>query len=141
MTGMSLEECVGSTTPALKLSRSPAPLSGPFRLARVPLARDENSVSTHVSGTPGGTPQLSWRFTTTTTSLWYIMKIYLMEIKMSLAKLQKNFRINVCCPTPKHMTTQLFRNFYYQEFYYTGRQIQLKLKTGVFYGSCRQICS
>ena len=30
------------------------------------------------------------------------------------------------------MTTQLFRNFHYQEFYYTDRQIQLKLKIGVF---------
>ena len=59
------------------------------------------------------------------------MKIYLMEIKMSSAKLQKSFRANVCCPTPKHATTQLFRNFHYQVFYYTGRQIQLKLKIGV----------
>ena len=29
------------TTPALKLGGSPAPSSGPFRLARVPSARDE----------------------------------------------------------------------------------------------------
>ena len=59
------------------------------------------------------------------------MKIYLMEIKMSSTKLQKNFRTSVCYPTPKHVTTQLFRNIHYQEFYYTGKQIQLKLKTGV----------
>ena len=61
------------------------------------------------------------------------MKIYLMEIEMSSAKLRKNFKANVCCPTPKHVTTQLFRNIHYQEFYYTGRQIQLKLKTDVFF--------
>ena len=59
------------------------------------------------------------------------MKIYLMEIKLSSTKLYKSFRANVCCPTPKHMTTQLFRNFHYQEFYYRDIQIQLKLKTGV----------
>ena len=59
------------------------------------------------------------------------MKIYLMGIRVSSVKLQKSFRTNVCCPTPKHVTTQLFRNFYYQEFYYMGRQTQLKLKTGV----------
>ena len=87
------------------------------------LGMGQNFVPTHVLGTPGGTPQSSWRFTTTKTSLCYIMKIYLMEIKMSSAKLQKSFRANVCCPTPKHVTTQLFRIFHYQEFYYTGRQI------------------
>ena len=131
LTSMSREQYAGLTTSALKPGGSIAPSSRPFQLARVSSARDENSVSTHVSGTPGGTPQSSWRFTTTMTFLWYIMKIYLVEIKMSSAKLQKNFRANVCCPTPKHVTTQLFRNFHYQEFYYTGRQIQLKLKTGV----------
>ena len=30
------------------------------------------------------------------------------------------------------MTTQLFRNIHYQEFFYTGRQTQLKLKTTIF---------
>ena len=30
-----------------------------------------------------------------------------------------------------YVITQLFRNIYYQEFYYTGRQIQLNLKTSV----------
>ena len=74
---------------------------------------------------------MSWQFTRTTTSLWYIIKTYLMKIRIPSAKLQKNFRISVCCPTPKHVTAQLFRNFHYQEFYYTGRQIQSKLKTGV----------
>ena len=43
MTGTSWEECAGSTTPALKLGGSPAPSSGPFRLAHVPSARDEIS--------------------------------------------------------------------------------------------------
>ena len=105
------------------------------------LGTGRNFMPTHVLVTLGGTPQSSWRFTATTTSLWYIMKIYLIEIKVLLAKLQKSFRTSVCCPTPKHVTTQLFRNFHHKEFYYTGRQIQLKLKTGVFYGSCRQICS
>ena len=40
LTGMSREECAGSTTLALKLGGSPAPSSGPFRLARVSSARD-----------------------------------------------------------------------------------------------------
>ena len=52
---MSREECAGSTTPALKLGGSPAQSSELFWLARVPLARDKNSMSTHISGTPGGT--------------------------------------------------------------------------------------
>ena len=47
MTGMSREECVGLTIPALKLGGSPAPSSRPFWLARVPSAWDEISVSTH----------------------------------------------------------------------------------------------
>ena len=59
------------------------------------------------------------------------MKIYLLEIKMSSVKLQKNFITSVCCPIPKHMITQLFRNFHYLEFYYMDRQIQSKLKTDV----------
>ena len=42
LTGMSREECVGSTIPALKLGRSPAPSSRPFRLSCVPSARDQN---------------------------------------------------------------------------------------------------
>ena len=74
---------------------------------------------------------MSWRFTTMTASLWYIMKTYLMKIRIPSTKLQKNFRRSVCCPTPKHVTTQLFRNFRYQEFYYMGRQIRSKLKIGV----------
>ena len=41
--GTSQEDCVGSTTLALKLGGSPAPSSGPFWLARVPSARDEIS--------------------------------------------------------------------------------------------------
>ena len=53
-------------------------------------------------------------------------------IRVSSAKLKKSFRTNIYCPTPKHVTTQLFRNFYYQEFYYTGRRIQLKMKTNLF---------
>ena len=127
LTGTPWEDCIGSTTPALKLGGS-ASSSGPFRLAACVLGTGQNSVSTHISGMPGGTPQSSWRLTTTTISLWYIMKIYPMEIKVSSAKLQKSFRTNVCCPTPKHVTTQLFRNFHYQEFYYMDRQIQSKLK-------------
>ena len=42
-------------------------------------------IDTH-SGMPSGTPQLSWQLTTTRTSLWCLMKTYLMEIKMSSAK-------------------------------------------------------
>ena len=38
MTGMSWEECVGSTIPVLKLGGSLAPSSRPFWLARVPSA-------------------------------------------------------------------------------------------------------
>ena len=38
-------------------------------------------------GTPGGTPQSSWWLTTTVTSLWCLMKTYLMRIKMSSVKL------------------------------------------------------
>ena len=59
------------------------------------------------------------------------MKIYLMGIRVSSAKLKKSFRTSVCCPSPKHVTTQLFKNFHYQEFYYMGRQIQLRMKTDV----------
>ena len=59
------------------------------------------------------------------------MKIYLMGTRVSSAKLQKSFRTNVYCPTLKHVTTQLFRNFHYQEFCYMGRRTQMKLKTGV----------
>ena len=66
-----------------------------------------------------------------TTSLWYIIKTYLTKIRIPSTRLQKNFRRSVCCPTPKHVTAQLFRNFHYQEFYYTGRQIQSKLKKGI----------
>ena len=38
---MSREECTGSIIPTLKLDGSPAPSSGPFWLACVPLAQDE----------------------------------------------------------------------------------------------------
>ena len=41
LTGTSREEYAGSTTPALKLGGSTAPLSRPFRLARVSSAWDE----------------------------------------------------------------------------------------------------
>ena len=41
LTSTSREECVGSTTLALKLGGSLAPSSGPFQLARVSSARDE----------------------------------------------------------------------------------------------------
>ena len=130
LTGTPREDCAGSTTPALKLGGS-APSSGPFRLATCVLGTGQNSMSTHISGTPGGTPQSSWQFTTMTSSLWYIMKTCLMKIRIPSIKLRKSFRRSVCCPTPKHVTTQLFRNFHYQEFYYMDRQIQLKLKTSV----------
>ena len=40
---MSWEECIGSTTPALKLGGSIAPSSRPFWLAHVPSAQDEIS--------------------------------------------------------------------------------------------------
>ena len=43
MTDTSREKSAGSTIPALKLGGSPAPSSGPFRLAHVPSARDEIS--------------------------------------------------------------------------------------------------
>ena len=69
LTGTSRENCAGSTTLALKLGGSPAPSSGPFWLATCVLGTGRNSVSTCVSGTPGGTPQSSWRFTTTMTFL------------------------------------------------------------------------
>ena len=117
LTRMPREDCAGSTTPALKLGGS-APSSGPFWLAMCVLGMGQNSVSTYVSGTPGGTPQSSWQFTTTTTSLWYIMKTYLMKIGIPSTKLRKNFRIH-----QKHVTAQLFRNFHYHEFYYTDKQI------------------
>ncbi|XP_066399454.1 WAT1-related protein At4g28040-like [Miscanthus floridulus] len=42
LTDTSWEECAGSTIPTLKLDGSLAPSSGPFRLARVPSARDGN---------------------------------------------------------------------------------------------------
>ena len=51
--------------------------------------------------------------------------------KDAIGKAIEEFITSVCCPTPKHVTTQLFRNIHYQESYYTSRQIQLKLKTGV----------
>ena len=41
MIGTSREECAGSTIPVLKLGGSPAPSSGPFRLAHVSSARDK----------------------------------------------------------------------------------------------------
>ena len=47
---MSREECVGSTTPALKLGGSPAPSSGLFRLARVLSAWDEISCRQQLRG-------------------------------------------------------------------------------------------
>ena len=53
------------------------------------------------------------------------------EDKDTITKLQKSFRRSVCCPTPKHVTAQLFGNFHYQEFYYIDRQIQSKLETDV----------
>ena len=48
MTGTPREDCVGSTTPALKLGGS-APSSGPFRLAACVLGTGRNFVSTRTS--------------------------------------------------------------------------------------------
>ena len=40
---------------------------------------------------------------------------------MSSTKLQKNFKTSVCCPTPKHVTIQLFINIHYLEFCCMGQ--------------------
>ena len=34
-----------------------------------------------------------------------------MGIRVSSAKLQKSFRTNVCCPTPKHVTNTIIQKF------------------------------
>ena len=39
------------------------------------------------------------------------MKIYPIGIRVSSAKLQKSFRTNVCCPTPKHVTNTIIQKF------------------------------
>ena len=78
----------------------------------VPGALTHFCTDTH-SGSPGGTPQSSWQLTTTATSLWCLMKTYLLRLKMSSVKLYKNFKISVCCPTPRHVTIKLFRNIHY----------------------------
>ena len=53
------------------------------------------------------------------------------EDKDVISKAIEEFRISVCCPTPRHVTTKLFRNIHYQESCYMGRQMQMKLKIDV----------
>ena len=38
------------------------------------------------------------------------------EDKDVISKAIEEFRISVCCPTPRHVTIKLFRNIHYQEF-------------------------
>ena len=48
-----------------------------------------------------------------------------------ISKAIEEFQKSICCPTPRHVTIQLFRNIHYQEFCCMGRQMQMKLKIGV----------
>ena len=88
----------------LKLGGSPAPLSEPFRLARVPSARDEIScrhtflallVGPH--NRHGGLQQHN------------ILIVHYEDLpdgdKDVNSKATEEFRTSVCCRTPKHMTT------------------------------------
>ena len=130
MTSTSREECAGSTIPALKLGGSLAPSSEPFWLARVPSARDEISCR-----------HMFWhaRWDPTIVMAVYnnnnILMVHYEDLpdgdRDVIGKAIEEFRTSVCCPTPKHVTIQLFRNIHYPEFCCMGRQMQMRLETGL----------
>ena len=127
---MSQEEYVGSIISALKLGRSLAPSSRPFWLARV-LGTIDTFSCRH-------TFWHAWWDTTIVMAAYNNNDILMVPYedlpkrdKDVIRKAIEEFKTSVCCPTPRHVTIQLFRNIHYLEFCCMGRQMQMKQKTGI----------
>ena len=130
MTGTSWEEYAGSTTPALKPVGSIAPSSRPFRLARVPLARDKISCrhmflpcSVGPHNRHGGLRQHD------------ILMVHYEDLpdgdKDVISKAIEEFQNKCSLSYTKTCDNTIVQNIHYQEFCCMGRQMQKRLKTGI----------
>ena len=131
LTGTSREEHTGSTIPTLKLCGSTAPSSRPFRLAVCVFGMGRKFyVDTRFQ-------HAQWDPTIVMAvhNNDDILMLYFEDLpdgdKGIISKATEEFQNKCLLSYTKTRDNTIVQKFHYQEFYYTGRRIRLKMKIGV----------